>query len=77
MAKPRAIVVFTWDGPVVVQHLGRADPDPTADGLARLAAAYVPENGGVRPVARVIERMPSLQAYGIGAAGGPAGGAVR
>lgn len=75
MAKPRNVVVFTWDGPVVVKSLGRADPDPTAEELAQLSAAWSSRAGGVLPVVRVIETVPSLRATGVGAAGGPAGSA--
>lgn len=73
MGKPRNVVVFTWDGPVVVQRLGRADPDPSPEELAQLAAAWSSRAGGVLPVVRIIERAPVLTARGVGAAGGPAG----
>jgi hypothetical protein len=71
--KLRNVVVFTWDGPVVVQRLGRADPDPSLEELAQLAADWSSRAGGVLPVVRIIETMPSMRARGVGAAGGPAG----
>jgi hypothetical protein len=77
MAKPRNVVVFTWDGPVVVQRLGRADPDPSPEELAQLAAAWSSRAGGVLPSVRIIETMPSLRSMGVGAAGGPAGSPPR
>lgn len=74
MAKPRNVTVFTWDGPVVVQRLGRADPDPSAETLERISAEWSSRAGGVLPSVRVIERAPSLGgATGVGAAGGTAG----
>jgi hypothetical protein len=77
MAKPRAIVVETWDGPVVVKSLGRADPDPTPEELAQLASAWVAFAGGLTPSVRVIERAPSLRSSGVGGAGGAAGSLPR
>jgi hypothetical protein len=71
--KPRNVVVFTWDGPVVVKRLGRADPDPTPEELAQLAAAWSSRAGGVLPDVRIIERAPSLRARGVGTAGSTPG----
>lgn len=72
MAKPRNVVVFTWDGPVVVQRLAPGDPSPTAAELEAISVAWTPSAGGVRPVVRVLESMPALRAHGVGSSG-PAG----
>jgi hypothetical protein len=77
MAVPRAVVVETWDVPVVVQTLAPADPDPTAEELAQIAADWSSRAGGVLPVVRVIETMPSLRSTGAGGAAGPAGSIPR
>jgi hypothetical protein len=74
---PRAVVVFTWDGPVTVQRLAGTDPNPSAEELAQLAADWSSRAGGVLPVVRIIEAMPSLRARGVGASGGPAGTVPR
>ena len=77
MPKPRAVVVETWDGPVTVKVLAAADPDPSPEELAQLAADWSSRAGGVLPVVRVIERAPSLRSSGTGGAGGPAGSVPR
>jgi hypothetical protein len=77
MAKPRAVVVFTFGGSVVVQRLAAADPDPTALELEAIAAAWTPSAGGVAPVVRVLETAPSLRSSGVGGAAGPAGSICR
>lgn len=77
MPKPRAVVVETWDGPVTVQRLAAADPNPSPEELAQLAADWSSRAGGVLPVVRVLETMPSLRARGAGGAGGPAGSIPR
>jgi hypothetical protein len=77
MAKPRAVVVETWDGPVTVQRLAAADPEPTPVELAQLATDWTPAAGGVRPTVRVLERGPALRARGVGGAIGPAGSIPR
>jgi hypothetical protein len=78
MAKARNVTVFLWSGPVVVQRLGRADPDPTALELEAIASAWGGASSeGIRPTVRIIETMPSLRSTGVGAAGRPAGSPAR
>jgi hypothetical protein len=77
MAVPRNVVVFTWDGPVTVQRLAAADPDPSPEELAQIAVDWSSRAGGVLPVVRVLETMPSLRSTGAGGAGGPAGSLPR
>jgi hypothetical protein len=61
----------------MVQRLDPFDPDPTAEELAQLAADWSSRAGGVLPVVRVIETVPSLRATGVGGAGGTAGSTVH
>lgn len=77
MAKPRHVVVSTFDGCTVVQRLGPDDVDPSPAELEAIASAWVASSGGVKPTVRIVEAMPSLRARGAGGAGGAAGSMPR
>lgn len=51
----RRIVVNMWGGARTVRRLGPDDLDPTAVELAAIEVDHMWANGGVRPIARIMQ----------------------
>lgn len=67
----REVVVELWTGAIVVARLGPGDPEPTPAELDAWAVTFIPQNDGIRPTVRVLERC------GFPVGRGPAGGVTR